>query len=905
MHLERLEIQGFKSFANKNVLVFPDPKGGRKGITSVVGPNGSGKSNIADAVRWALGEQSMKILRGKKSEDVIFSGSDKKGKLGMAEVSLFLNNEDGKSVIDYSQIVLTRRLFRDGESDYLLNGQKARLLDIQMFLAKAKFGQRTYSVIGQGTVEGFLNTSLSERKEFFDEATGVKQFQIKRDDSLNKLRASYENLSQARMLLEEIAPRLKTLTRQVDKLKKRDEMEKELREAELKYYGQIWQEINGKWSDYNKRFLELEKVKKEKDKKLEALNREHSNLEVKERENNDVENYKKELAELQTEKEKTVRELARLEARAQIKLEAKGKFDLSWVLGKIEEIKQGLEKLEEEKKGLVSDEKKVNQIKIELEAEAGRVNSEIKDLRERVKEINQAAGEGAEKKIVKKISALLEKITAAEESEDFGKIKKLVSEIKKELEKIVALEENEEVNNLANIEEEIEKKIKTKEDILEKFNKISLELEMKKEKLKMLCQREEAARPELKSLEEKIKASQKEEEKNYGKEEPMHKSRLEALNDKIAAAKEKIEANSRVEEEERRRLFKIQRSIQDLQNELNSLSGQLGEVRVASTRYETRLEDLEKEIRQSSVELKEVRQKSGNGTSGGEKIDAEAGQERIASLKRQLELIGGLDPEIEKEYTQTKVRHDFLADQVNDLNQAITSLEKIVRELDGTIKERFDKEFKIISSKFEEYFKILFNGGAAKIVKVMESEMEEGSGIEAAADLEPAAQDSIALPDGNIGDGKREKKEKKKNSAIGELAFDINKIKFLQKHNATGLAGIEIQATPPGKKIRSISMLSGGERALTAIALICAIISANPSPFVVLDEVDAALDEANSERLAKILDDLSHKTQFIVITHNRATMRRANILYGVTMQQDGASKLLSVKLEEAVASGAK
>ena len=128
---------------------------------------------------------------------------------------------------------------------------------------------------------------------------------------------------------------------------------------------------------------------------------------------------------------------------------------------------------------------------------------------------------------------------------------------------------------------------------------------------------------------------------------------------------------------------------------------------------------------------------------------------------------------------------------------------------------------------------------------------------------------------------------------------NLKKIKFLQRHNATGLAGIEIQATPPGKKIKSVAMLSGGERALTAIALICAIINANPSPFVVLDEVDAALDEANSERLAKILDELSHRTQFIVITHNRASMRRANILYGVTMGDDGVSKLLSIKLEEA------
>lgn len=152
--------------------------------------------------------------------------------------------------------------------------------------------------------------------------------------------------------------------------------------------------------------------------------------------------------------------------------------------------------------------------------------------------------------------------------------------------------------------------------------------------------------------------------------------------------------------------------------------------------------------------------------------------------------------------------------------------------------------------------------------------------------------------------GEGEEAEAKKSAEELQIA-DLKKIKFLQKHNATGLQGVEIQATPPGKKIQSIAMLSGGERALTAIALICAIISANPSPFVVLDEVDAALDEANSERLAKILDELSHKTQFIVITHNRASMRKANILYGVTMGDDGVSKLLSIKLDEATATASR
>ncbi|MDP2709043.1 MAG: AAA family ATPase, partial [bacterium] len=184
--------------------------------------------------------------------------------------------------------------------------------------------------------------------------------------------------------------------------------------------------------------------------------------------------------------------------------------------------------------------------------------------------------------------------------------------------------------------------------------------------------------------------------------------------------------------------------------------------------------------------------------------------------------------------------------------------------------------------KFEEYFKILFNGGSAKIVKVLTEDLLENKITEKGeTDVSEPTAEAEALED--------------------KFAANLKRIKYLQKYNATGLAGIEILATPPGKKIKSITMLSGGERALTAIGLICAIISCNPAPFVVLDEVDASLDEANSERLAKILNDLSHKTQFIVITHNRASMRRANVLYGVTMEESGVSKLLSIKLDEAKA----
>ncbi len=754
MYLEKLEIQGFKSFANKNGLVFPGiVEGDRRGLTAIVGPNGSGKSNIADSVRWALGEQSMKTLRGKKSEDIIFSGSDKKGKLGMAEVSLYFNNEDRQAPLDFSQFVLTRRLYRDGESDYLINNNKVRLLDVQLLLAKANVGSKTYSVIGQGTVESFLNTSLAERKEFFDEATGVKQFQIKRDESLNKLRLSLEHLGQAEMLLGEIEPRLNNLTRQVNRLKKRGEMEVELRELQLAYYRTVWHEINDRFKKANEELLEMEKNKQIKDKKLAGLTSELGALQKQGGASEEFDRLQKELSVAQSAKEKLHMELIKIDARLELKMET----EVSYI---------------------------TKEVAVELQ---------------------------------KRLKKSLDLLDEAEKVNDSAGIKAAFNQIKKELSEL--------------------------HDLALKHTK--------------------ASAPKAESKSSGFDSSER---------EKLEKE-IKKFDDEITSVRVKLARFTDSQEAERQRLFSLQNSIQSLQQEINSLSNHLNEARVEAARQETKLEDLENGIRQDLGGLKEVRDERQK-----DEIERFAVQEKINGLKRQLELIGGIDPEIENEYISTKERHDFLSGQVNDLLATGESLEKVIIELDATIKERFDKEFKIISQKFEEYFKILFNGGTAKVIKVM-------------ADSPDATSDDVAMESKS-----NEETEPVINSAS---AIKLKRIKYLQKYNATGLAGIEIQATPPGKKIKSITMLSGGERALTAIALICAIISANPSPFVVLDEVDAALDESNSERLAKILDDLSHKTQFIVITHNRASMMRAAVLYGVTMQEDGVSKLLSIKLEDA------
>ncbi|MDD5291517.1 MAG: chromosome segregation SMC family protein [Patescibacteria group bacterium] len=876
MFLEKLEIQGFKSFANKNKLVFPGMiTRDRRGITAVVGPNGSGKSNIADAVRWALGEQSMKTLRGKKSEDIIFSGSDRKGRLGMAEVSLFLNNEDRKAPIDYSEVILTRRLFRDGESEYLINQSRVRLSDVQMMLAKAKFGQKTYSVIGQGMVEGFLNTSLTERKEFFDEATGVKQFQIKRDDSLGKLQTSYENLNQVNMLLSEIEPRLKSLTRQVNRLEKREKIEAELRELQLNYYRKIWHEINDKFNEFNNQFLDLEKTKLAKEKKLEQLNHDLEKIRVKDKRSPEFEGWQKSLGRLQGEKEEIVKQIARLDAQLEIKLEARGQFDLSWLNNKREELAGEIKKVKEEIESLENNIRYNKDGFAGLEAEKREIDKLLAAANDNLIKLSSGSSGGAKAKIKEVLEKLLGRLEEADKEKEEGKLRELLRKIKGEFRRVVEDFSREETEGLEEAQKEVIKLTRAREEAAVKINENNLRALAWTERVKLLREKLQGWQKEAGAIEDKLRQNQAEfGQKEIDKEKVDLKKELEKIETEAGEINKKIDGLNKEEEKEKDRLFSLQKEIHNLQNEVNDLSRKLNDLKINSTRQETRLEDLEAEIRENLGNLKEVREKKFSGA-----IDMEEAKEKMGQLKHQLELIGGIDPETTKEYKETKERFDFLSGQIKDLVSAIKSLEKIIEELDATIKERFDKEFKIISGKFEEYFKILFNGGVAKIIKVMEEEKDED--------------------EKGGGEGEENSEINPKEEAEKDTGMDLKKIKFLRKHNATGLAGIEIQATPPGKKIKTVAMLSGGERALTAIALICAIISANPSPFVVLDEVDAALDESNSERLAKILDDLSHKTQFIVITHNRASMRRANILYGVTMGDDGVSKLLSIKLEEA------
>ncbi len=702
MYLKRLELQGFKSFAHKTALDF-DP-----GMTAVVGPNGSGKSNVADSLRWVMGEQSLKLLRGKKSEDVIFAGSDKKSKLSMAEVSLTFDNRDHKIPVEYSEVVITRRLYRNGESEYLMNNQRVRLLDVVDALIRSGFGATNYAVIGQGTIDQMVMAGPSEIKNLVEEASGVKPYYLKREKTIRRLEQTAENLSRVSDLMAEIEPRLRSLRRMAKRMEEREAVLIELTALQLQFFGQ--------------QYFVLERD-------LAAL---RSQLTLK---NQAVQALENEISNFQKSLDKEEQQSTKADS-----------F--------VEELDKKLRTLEDRKIHLMEQLAEVRG-KLKVELPVTKNFSEFRQLFE----------------------AILETLRADN-----------VEQVKLQLKNLVGVfgeSKNEEL-------------LKQQTALTAMIDQIIAEVtEQKRVKMQLL-------------LEEK-------EKKSF-----------------LTAEEKKFRAKS---------------------SQLTNLKDEQNRILIEKARFDTRLENLDKESKETlgSEWPKLSNYKQPN--------LAEGVTAKIGKLKHQLELAGGVDEAMMQEYKETEERFGYLSSQSEDLNKAVIDLRSVIDELDQIIKKQFDEAFNKISEKFVEYFRILFNGGNARMTLLKETPEEES------ADEEERATVHI--------DGVKPRK------SISEVV------------------GIEIKATPPGKKLATIAALSGGERALTAIALLCSMLACYPSPFVVLDEVDAALDEANSIRFAKILGTLSHQTQFITITHNRETMRQAHTLYGVTMSDEGISKILSLKLEKA------
>ena len=735
MYLKSIELVGFKSFGKKTELVFGSP------IVAVVGPNGSGKSNVAEAFRFVLGEQSMKSMRSKKGEDLIWGGSPGLSRANRGAVKVVFDNSSRLLDLDFSEVVIERVVHRDGQNEYLLNGTQVRLKDVIRLLAGANIGGSGYQIISQGEADRILNASPKERREMVEDALGLKLYQHKKAESERKLEETGINIDKTKSLRRELAPHINFLRVQVEKIEKARELKEQLA-AKLNEY----------------------------------LAREHAWI-------------SQEDARLSEEIRAHETELRKLSESVRAARGARGSSSDAALAG----------------------------LQGKLTEREGKLAAARRESERLARELGRAEG------ALEANNVTVEAIVPVPHVRNFAR----------ELDSTVSeLERVDDIARVHTVLQDIRSRIKSFIEGLSGAAPVT----------------NEEVKQQVKSLADSLARVQQEETNLAGE--------LESLRRGIAEARESG--------------FAAERDLVALEASVREAQSKLGGVRAARENIAEARRRFEEEVREGialvgaavhSWEKAEIPP----GALSEERSVQEKRRRDIERFKIKIEESGvGSGDQIVREFKQTKERDEFLAKELADLEKSASALKDIIVELEKTIDARFHDGLKQINEALKNFFQKLFGGGEAKLT--VEQPRRR---------MARAALGTLGMDDDDYG-----------------VDEDVSEEEELY-------AGLSIDVSLPRKKIRGLEVLSGGERALTSIALIFSMTQVNPPPFLILDETDAALDEANSKRYADMILGLGAKSQLIVITHNRATMAAAGELYGVTMGQDGVSKLLSVKLEEA------
>ncbi len=735
MRLKYLEITGFKSFAKKTRLVF------ESSITAVVGPNGSGKSNVAEAFRWVLGEQSLKSLRGKRGEDLIFNGGSSASRLGRASVSVAFDNSRREFNLDYDEVVFTRTVHRDGTNEYEINGSQVRLKDIIELLSNVSLGSTGHHIISQGEADRILNANLKERREMIEEALGLKIYHWKINESEKKLKKTEDNIKQVELLRKEILPHIKFLQKQVEKAEKADLMRRELKQLYLEFfYREEHYLVETKQSLLNKKQLpesDLRKVKEELSGLQHSLNKKENNeLRLK------LDDLEKQKREINSKREDISRSIGRLEGLIEIKKE---QFDHN-------------------------NEPEVNVRLRDVENLAGEVDAKVRQI---------------------------------EDSQDFNFLKSILFEIRQ-----------------------------TVFDFIKHYQ-VSVSNNNQKTE-------------ELKDLENQLQ--------NLYSQMVGYDSEIKNLTEAIVAIQEEIKVEQDKTIGDERRLYELMAKQSALQSELEVIASNLDKLSVEEAEFKRELAEAQVLVDHEIVRYKAL-------VSGIENLDEPRGaqedrRKQIERLKIRLEDMGLDGADVMEEYKEATARDEFLKNELLDLHEGASGLRQVMTDLETKLNAEFKEGIDRINKEFGNYFSLMFGGGTASLKVVFDN------------------------------------RKKRSNELYTDESGELVMVEEPEE-------GIDIGVSLPRKKIKGLEMLSGGERALTSIALLFAMSQVNPPPFLILDETDAALDEANSRKYGDMIENLSKRSQLILITHNRETMSRAGILYGVTMGSDGISKLLSIKFDQA------
>ncbi|WP_374696854.1 chromosome segregation protein SMC [Spiroplasma endosymbiont of Polydrusus formosus] len=972
LFLKKLEAFGFKSFADPLIVNFDHE------MIGIVGPNGSGKSNINDALRWCLGEQSIKSLRGGNSEDVIFNGSETKPPLNMAEVKLIFDNTQRIFAMDYDEIEIIRRVFRGtGENEYFINKQLVRLKDIQDFAMDSSLTKSSLAIISQGNINAFAEAKPLDRRVLFEEAAGVSKYKLRKLEVLKKLGRSNENLVRLKDILNEIERKLPILKQQSEKALKYTTLKDKLNQIELAVLVKDITFFNDKLLELRSQQKKIVSTKQEADRKLKnqeieynELNKENFSLDTKinvlgkefqilisaigdlkihkiELDNkeaalkmsysdititNMINDYNELTVNLQNEQEKlTSLEIQQQEYRMQRESFNSKHAELNEQLGSINKIVIRLEsELErtqhnfENQDNLYEGVKNIVNNKNVLPGIIGLVQDIINVDKKYEQAILTALSSHLQDILVKNVDSAKRAISYLKQSQagratfiplDVITPRYLSSDeefVIKSVQGYLGLG-----NNLVKVKKEFRVAI----DYLLSRYLICVDFDNAQEIGKLTKYRHnivtldgEIVRPqgvvtggvcrtrmtiinpekELNILNEKI-AMRTEEQHHVIKQLNLLSRQLDEINEvivenqaSIGAGKRQVEIIMRdqtklqneyqlltsknidetkieenkatlnvVDQIKQKDLLKtkieqqlnVARSLKDKQSlMINDLNNQIGDKRYyifalqdQISKINIDLSIINVKIQQNLTRLTEEYQMTYDYAKTLELkvIDNEdIIRDEIKQLRGDLTQIGNVNLEAIAEYKEENARFQFISNEYNDANDAVKNLLKSIGEMDRVMEEQFDKTIKEVNENLPLTFGVLFGGGTAKIIYTKPDNLLE--------------------------------------------------------------TGVDIKVSPPGKNINNLNLLSGGEKSLVALSVLFAILKVRPIPLVILDEAESPLDPANVERFAKYIWTFVEKTQFIVITHRVGTMEYCDVLYGATMQQKGVTKIVGIKLQQAV-----
>ncbi len=926
MFLKSLDIFGFKSFADRTHVEFAD------GITALLGPNGCGKSNVVDAVKWVLGEQSAKNMRAEKMEDVIFNGTETRKALNVAEVTLTISNEAGLLPLDISEITIRRRLYRSGEAEYWINGTQCKQKDVRELFWDTGVGKAAYSVMEQGKIDQILSSKPEDRRYVFEEAAGITRYKARRAEAERKLERTEENMKQVDGILGEVKRSYDQLKVQAEKTTQYRTLREEVFNLELdinllKLKGFLQDKAN-----YSDRIKKAEEKRAEIREYLDALN---SQLEEHMDEVNSMQNQvvalQKEIFGLAVEKNEKEKQSKLLNER-----QAEAKQKISVIEGRKASVEERVESLRED---VDSQEVTLHDLNRRLSEVAGNIRAfedNITLAGNRITDNDrQAAGYQAQiaeldierGKLKTELDSLTDDIVtqldsrlkdagyssnARQQAEEnvqtlLGKIKVIAKGRKDLFTDFSALRSPSEsdvakfLENGVNSFEEIESLILELEEAVSSYAKttpsfiddflspegiitqkraIDAKIADNRHSVQEKRSRIDSLKAENTDLIKKIdeyKATLQEMRINQA----QMQTQVKAAEEQSRILKRELASTEASLHELENELFNEEKRLEDISDQVVEIQGELASIERKGFKLTDELTSLENDIasRNSDVSSKqnEVKSKTQELAKCQSEIErytldsatseteirnikehfrenhsrelmefeermytiirpASELREELAEKRQALKSVGSVNLMAIEEFAETKERYDFLVAQITDLEKARDDLRRITEEIRAESTEQFLNTYNKIKKNFHNMFRRLFGGGRAEL-------------------------------------------------------------KLLNPQNVLE-SGIDIFAQPPGKKLENIALLSGGEKTMTAVALMFATYMVRPSPFCLLDEIDAALDEQNVLRFVQTLRDFGNVSQYIVITHNKKTVAGAGTMLGVTMEESGISKVITIKLEE-------